>query len=123
MRMVRSAVLHPLILLVMMTVVMIVLIILVIPMFNSIFMQFDSSVSEMVSSTVTFAYNTGIVIMIVLLVLIAAVLAVVCFFFGIVGSFAFELPAGASVVAVNAAAFLLFLLAGAVGKKVRGRGA
>lgn len=77
MRMVRSAVLHPLILLVMMTVVMIVLIVLVIPMFNSIFMQFDSSVSEMVSSTVTFAYNTGIVIMIVLLVLIAAVLAVV----------------------------------------------
>ena len=53
----------------------------------------------------------------------SAVLAVVCFFFGIVGSFAFELPAGASVVAVNAAAFLLFLLAGAVGKKVRGRGA
>lgn len=77
MRTVRSAVLHPLILLVMMTVVIIVLIVMVIPMFESIFMQFDSSVGEMVSSTVAFAYNAGIVIMIVLLALIAAVLAVV----------------------------------------------
>lgn len=51
----------------------------------------------------------------------SAVLSVVCFFFGIVASFAFELPAGASVVAVNAVAFLVFLLVGGVQKKLRGR--
>ena len=51
----------------------------------------------------------------------SAVLSVVCFFFGIVASFAFELPAGASVVAVNAVAFLVFLLVGSVQKKLRGR--
>lgn len=71
-RTVRSAVLHPLMLLVMMTVVIIVLVIVVIPMFSEIFSQFDSTVNEMVGTTVGFAYNTGMTMMIVLLVLIAA---------------------------------------------------
>ena len=47
----------------------------------------------------------------------SAVLSVVCFFCGIVCSFAFEIPAGASVVAVNAAAFLLFCLVGVLRRK------
>ena len=48
----------------------------------------------------------------------AGALSVVCFVCGIVASFAFEFPAGAGVVAVNAAAFLLFA---AVGKLRKGR--
>lgn len=71
-RMLRSAVLHPMVLLLMMTVVIIVLVVMVIPMFGDIFSQFDSSVSETVQRTVDLAYNSGIVIMIVLLALIAA---------------------------------------------------
>lgn len=71
-RTLRSAVLHPLVLLVMMTVVMIVLVLVVVPMFGSIFSQFDSSVNEIIGSTVDIAYKTGMVIMIVLLALIAA---------------------------------------------------
>lgn len=75
-RTVRSAVLHPLVLLVMMTVVIIVLVLVVIPMFGSIFSQFDSSVNELVGTTVEFAYRTGMTIMIILLALIAAVILV-----------------------------------------------
>lgn len=69
-RTVRSAVLHPLMLLVMMTAVIVVLIVLVIPMFGDIFSQFDSSVSETVNSTVDLAYGVGSVLLIVLLVII-----------------------------------------------------
>jgi ABC-type Mn2+/Zn2+ transport system permease subunit len=47
----------------------------------------------------------------------SAVISVVCFFLGIVASFAFETPAGASVVAVNAVAFAVLYL---VGKLVNG---
>lgn len=50
-------------------------------------------------------------------VVTSAVLSVVCFFFGIVFSFAFEWPAGASVVAVNALAFLLFTGIGLLQKR------
>ena len=46
----------------------------------------------------------------------AGALSVVCFVCGIVASFAFEFPAGAGVVAVNAAAFLLFALLGRLRK-------
>ncbi len=77
-RALRSAVLHPMVLLLMMTVVMIVLVVMVIPMFGDIFSQFDSSVSGTVKNTVELAYNSGIVIMIVLLALIviSAVIAI-----------------------------------------------
>ena len=47
----------------------------------------------------------------------SAVISVVCFFLGIVASFAFETPAGASVVDVNAVAFAVLYL---VGKLVNG---
>lgn len=70
-RTLRSAVLHPMVLLLMMTVVIIVLVLAVIPMFGDIFSQFDSSVSAAVQKTIDLAYNSGIVIMIVLLVIIA----------------------------------------------------
>lgn len=70
-RTLRSAVLHPMLLLLMMAVVIIVLVVLVIPMFGDIFSQFDSSVSDTVKNTVDFAYNSGIVIMLVLLAIIA----------------------------------------------------
>ncbi len=70
-RTLRSAVLHPMMLLLMMAVVIIVLVVMVIPMFGDIFSQFDESVSETVQRTVDFAYNSGIVIMIVLLAIIA----------------------------------------------------
>lgn len=47
-------------------------------------------------------------------VIASAVLSVVCFFFGMAISFAFSLPAGASVVAANIIAFLLMSLLRAV---------
>lgn len=70
-RTVRSSVLHPLMLLVMMTAVIVVLITLVIPMFGEIFSQFDSTVGEAVKSTVDLAYGVGTAMLIVLLVIIA----------------------------------------------------
>lgn len=70
-RTIRSSVLHPLMLLVMMTAVIVVLITLVLPMFGEIFSQFDSSVGEAVKSTVDLAYGVGTVMLIVLLVIIA----------------------------------------------------
>jgi len=70
-RMLRSAVLHPMVLLLMMTVVIIVLVVMVIPMFGDIFSQFDSSVSATVQHTVDMAYQAGLIIMIVLLAIIA----------------------------------------------------
>lgn len=69
-RTVRSAVLHPLMLLVMMTAVIVVLIVLVIPMFGEIFSQFDSSVTDTVRSSVDLAYGVGSVLLIVLLAII-----------------------------------------------------
>ncbi len=74
-RTIRSAVLHPLLLLVMMTVVIIVLVVLVIPMFGDIFSRFDSAVNETVSSTVGFAYHMGTVILIVMLCVIVIIIA------------------------------------------------
>lgn len=71
-RTVRSAVLHPLMLLVMMMVVMIVLVVMVIPMFGDIFSQFDSAVGETVSAAVSLAYKTGGIILAALIVLTAA---------------------------------------------------
>ena len=62
-RMLRSAVLHPMVLLLMMTVVIIVLVVMVIPMFGDIFSQFDSSVSATVQHTVDMAYQVGLIIM------------------------------------------------------------
>ncbi len=41
-------------------------------------------------------------------VISSSIVSVVCFFFGIVGSYAFETPAGASIVVVNIIAFALF---------------
>lgn len=70
-RTVRSAVLHPLMLLVMMTAVIVVLIVLVIPMFGEIFSQFDSSIGTTVKNTVDIAYTMGTTILLVLLGVIA----------------------------------------------------
>jgi zinc transport system permease protein len=42
----------------------------------------------------------------------SAVLSVACFFAGLVVSFAFDAPAGASIVVVNLAAFCVFALIG-----------
>ncbi len=50
-------------------------------------------------------------------VVCAAVLSVVCFFIGMVVSFAFSIPAGASIVVVNLAAFCLCALLGKMGVK------
>lgn len=76
-RTLRSAVLHPLMLLIMMTAVIIVLVVQVIPMFADIFSRFDSTVSETVSRTVDVAYGTGTVILIVLAaIIVIAVIAV-----------------------------------------------
>lgn len=69
-RTVRSAVLHPMMLLVMMTVVIIVLVTLVLPMFGDIFKQFDSTVTAAVQQSVDTAYTVGTVILIVLPVII-----------------------------------------------------
>lgn len=69
-RTVRSAVLHPMMLLIMMTVVIIVLVTLVLPMFGDIFEQFDSSVTAAVQQSVDTAYTVGTVILIVLPVVI-----------------------------------------------------
>lgn len=44
----------------------------------------------------------------------SALVSVLCFFCGMVASFAFSTPAGASIVAANLAAFLLFVLVGAL---------
>lgn len=77
-RTVRSAVLHPLMLLVMMTVVIIVLVTLVLPMFGEIFSQFDSSVTAAVGQSMSTAYTVGVVILIVLpvIILISALVAI-----------------------------------------------
>lgn len=69
-RTIRSAVLHPLMLLVMMTAVIVVLIVLVIPMFGEIFSQFDSSIGDAVKKTVDLAYGMGTTILIILLAVI-----------------------------------------------------
>ena len=50
-------------------------------------------------------------------VISSAILSVCCFFIGIVISYVYATPAGASVVAVNIGAFLLFSVAGYVRKK------
>lgn len=49
----------------------------------------------------------------------SAILSVICFFFGIIVSFALDTPAGASVVLVNLIVFLGFLVAGKVRVLVR----
>lgn len=51
-------------------------------------------------------------------VIVAAVVSVVCFFIGLFVSFAFSLPAGASVVAVNAIAFVIFAFVGMLKRKI-----
>ena len=70
-RTLRSAVLHPLMLLVMMTAVIIVLVVQVIPMFADIFSRFDGTVSETINATVVSAQNIGMGILITLLIVIA----------------------------------------------------
>lgn len=75
-RSIRSAILHPLILIAMMVVIMIVLIIQVIPMFSDIFGQFDSSVREAVDASVRYAYTTGAIILVVLGVILVAAIVI-----------------------------------------------
>lgn len=50
-------------------------------------------------------------------VIVSAVVSVICFFIGLFVSFAFSMPAGASVVAVNAIMFALFSAAGIIKSK------
>ena len=50
-------------------------------------------------------------------VIVSAVVSVVCFFIGLMISFAFSMPAGASVVAVNAVMFGIFSLFGMIKRK------
>ena len=50
-------------------------------------------------------------------VVVSAVISVVCFFIGLFVSFAFSMPAGASVVAVNAIMFAVFSAAGIIKRK------
>lgn len=76
MRTVRSAVMHPFLLISMMAVVMIVLIIQVIPMFSDIFGQFNSTVSESVSASVRYAYLMAGIILAVLCVLLVVSAAI-----------------------------------------------
>lgn len=47
-------------------------------------------------------------------VFISALISVICFLFGMIFSYVFDTPAGASIVAVNLAVFLLFCLMGAI---------
>lgn len=75
-RTIRSAVLHPMMLLVMMTAVIVVLIVLVIPMFGDIFSQFDSSITQSVQLTVDVAYGVGTALLVVMLVIIAVAAAI-----------------------------------------------
>ncbi len=75
-RTLKSAVIHPLLLLLMMTAVIIVLIVLVLPMFSRIFAQFDASVSETVSSAVNTAYTIGWTVLTALVIVIIAVIIV-----------------------------------------------
>ncbi len=51
-------------------------------------------------------------------VITSATVSVICFFIGLFVSFAYSMPAGASVVAVNAVVFLLFSIAGIIKRKV-----
>ena len=51
-------------------------------------------------------------------VVTSAIISIVCFFAGLFISFAYSLPAGASVVAVNAVAFIIFSLIGIIKRKV-----
>ncbi len=51
-------------------------------------------------------------------VLCSAVIAVVCFFIGLVASYLYALPTGASVVGANIIAFLLFSAAGQINRRV-----
>jgi zinc transport system permease protein len=51
-------------------------------------------------------------------VITSAVVSVVCFFVGLFISFAYSMPAGASVVAVNAIAFVIFTFIGMIKRKV-----
>ncbi len=50
---------------------------------------------------------------------VCAVVSVVCFFVGISASYAFNLPAGASVVVANAVCLILFSVVGAILRRVR----
>ena len=56
-----------------------------------------------------------------LVILCAAILSVVCFCVGMVGSYQFDTPVGASVVVANLAAFLLFCLIQKIREQVKKR--
>ncbi len=75
-RAIRTALLHPLMLLGMMTAVIIVLITLVLPMFGEIFEQFDASVTAAVRQSIDMAYTVGMVMLAVLLAILAISLAI-----------------------------------------------
>lgn len=51
-------------------------------------------------------------------VIVSSVVSVACFFIGLVASFAFSLPAGASVVVTNTAVFCIFSVFGIIKRKI-----
>lgn len=51
-------------------------------------------------------------------VISSSIVSIVCFFFGIMASFAFSTPAGASIVVVNIIAFIIFSIVGLIKKKI-----
>ena len=103
--------------------------------YNKIFsVTFDESFAT-ATGTKTGMYNTLIALLISSLVIfpaltamrvcktfkkvvaVSAVISVICFFIGLFVSFAFSMPAGASVVAVNAMMFGIFSLVGMIKRK------
>jgi len=50
-------------------------------------------------------------------VIASAVISIICFFIGLVASYAFSTPTGASIVIVNLIVFLLCFAAGLIRKK------
>ena len=75
-RTIRSAVMHPVILIAMMAAIIIVLILQVLPMFQQIFGQFNSTVGDTVSASVDYAYATGIIILVILVAILVISLLV-----------------------------------------------
>ena len=52
--------------------------------------------------------------------IISAIISIVCFFFGIVASYAFDTPAGASIVVVNLLTFIICCIIGFIPKQEKG---
>ena len=83
---------------------------------------FDENFAQATGVSVSF-YNTLIAILTAITVVLGMrmILSVVCFCVGMVGSYQFDTPVGASVVVANLAAFLLFCLIQKIREQVKKR--